>query len=138
MSGKSGHVETGGCLCGHIKFEYDAPYQAFMVCHCTDCQRATGTPLAPIIMVAKDSFRLLTGELKGWKNPLNVTRFFCPHCGSPYLSGVDRIPDVWFIKTGALDNQPTEAPSLRCWNNSTPGWFHMEDAEVMIGENPDM
>jgi len=34
---------TGGCLCGAVRFEVDRPPVSASYCHCTRCQRRTGT-----------------------------------------------------------------------------------------------
>ena len=34
---------TGGCNCGAVRFEVTEPFEASMYCHCTRCQRRTGT-----------------------------------------------------------------------------------------------
>ena len=33
---------TGGCACGAIRFKITAPLMGVGVCHCTDCQKASG------------------------------------------------------------------------------------------------
>jgi hypothetical protein len=33
----------GGCLCGAVRFELTAPLLSAGYCHCTRCQRRTGT-----------------------------------------------------------------------------------------------
>ena len=37
---------TGNCLCGDTKLNYSADPLFFLLCHCTDCQKATGSPIA--------------------------------------------------------------------------------------------
>ena len=34
---------TGDCHCGHITYEAEVDPVTVRVCHCTDCQRLTGT-----------------------------------------------------------------------------------------------
>jgi hypothetical protein len=34
---------TGGCHCGHITYEAEVDPATVRVCHCTDCQKLTGT-----------------------------------------------------------------------------------------------
>jgi hypothetical protein len=40
---------TGGCHCGHITYEAEVNPATVRVCHCTDCQRLTGTAFRPNI-----------------------------------------------------------------------------------------
>ena len=37
---------TGGCLCGGVRFEVVEPLVSASYCHCTRCQRRTGTAAA--------------------------------------------------------------------------------------------
>ena len=45
---------TGGCHCGHITYEAEVDPATVRVCHCTDCQKLTGT-----------AFRAKIGSLPG-------------------------------------------------------------------------
>jgi hypothetical protein len=53
---------TGGCLCGAIRFELTSPPYTAGYCHCTRCQRRTGTAASPQARVEGNAFRLLLGE----------------------------------------------------------------------------
>ena len=33
----------GGCHCGHVKYEAEIDPDKVVICHCTDCQRLTGS-----------------------------------------------------------------------------------------------
>ena len=53
---------TGGCLCGGVRFEIDEPLVSAGYCHCTRCQRRTGTAAAASARIAPGSLRLLSGQ----------------------------------------------------------------------------
>ena len=36
---------TGGCLCGAVRYEIDQTLSDVIACHCTDCQKASGSGL---------------------------------------------------------------------------------------------
>ncbi len=36
-------VHKGSCLCGLVKYELTGAFQQFFLCHCTRCQKDTGT-----------------------------------------------------------------------------------------------
>ena len=50
----------GTCLCGGVEYEVQDP-EALGYCHCTRCQRWTGSSLAGVV-VAKENFRFTKGE----------------------------------------------------------------------------
>jgi hypothetical protein len=54
--------QTGGCLCGKIRFEITEEPQLVYTCHCVDCQRFTSSAFSMAIIVPDGAFRLMRGE----------------------------------------------------------------------------
>ena len=52
----------GGCLCGAVRYEITAPFITARYCHCTRCQRRTGTASSANGLVPSSGFRLLSGR----------------------------------------------------------------------------
>ena len=52
---------TGGCLCGGVRFEVTQPLVSAGYCHCTRCQRRTGTAAAISGRILPGSLRIVTG-----------------------------------------------------------------------------
>ena len=71
----------GTCLCGRVEYEVKDP-EALGYCHCTRCQRWTGSSLAGVV-VAKENFRFTKGEelVKRYESEF-APRNFCSNCGS--------------------------------------------------------
>lgn len=59
------HV-TGGCHCGAIRYQGEIDPERVSICHCTDCQRLTGSAYRVTALARPGSFRLLSGEPKGY------------------------------------------------------------------------
>ena len=53
---------TGSCLCGSVKFEVTPPFAAFRYCHCSRCQKATGSAHASNAFIPVTQFKWLAGE----------------------------------------------------------------------------
>jgi len=51
---------SGACLCGGVAYEVKDP-EAMGYCHCTRCQRWTGSSLAGVV-VAKENFTITDGD----------------------------------------------------------------------------
>ena len=68
MSEQAGYCVQGGCLCGAVRFELIAPPRSSAYCHCTRCQRRTGTGSSVSAFIDPESLRWLQGEslIKGW------------------------------------------------------------------------
>ncbi len=102
---------NGGCLCGGVRFEISEPPSLALYCHCTRCQRRTGTSQSAQIRIEGGSFRLLSGEelMRYWRHPDGgQERGWCGNCGSHLVS---RDPEARFdgkmsVRMSALDGDP--------------------------------
>ena len=106
---------TGGCLCGAVRFELTQPPVSASYCHCTRCQRRTGTAASASARVAPGSFRLLQGEeaLGAWRPPDGFAKVFCRRCGAALWSEDPVDPDLKGIRLGAFDGDPGVRPTAR-------------------------
>ena len=52
---------TGGCLCGAVRFEVTEPPHYASYCHCTRCQRRTGTAASAQARIVPGSLRIVQG-----------------------------------------------------------------------------
>jgi len=51
--------KTGSCLCGDISFSFsESSVISASHCHCTDCQKSTGSGKATIIMVPEEALEI--------------------------------------------------------------------------------
>ena len=131
----------GGCLCGAVRYSF--PKQAVTSaghCHCTDCQKATGSGKATIVFVAADELEL-EGELRFYTvtgtDGSHVSRGFCPACGSPIISQVAEQPEVRFIKAGSLDDPRWVVPELSFWSDSAHDWSPVDADLPSFPGNPE-
>ncbi len=104
----SDESESGGCLCGAVKFGFEKPNLiSAHHCHCIDCQKSTGSGKATILMLPSKAIKM-EGELKFHTTTTasgrNMNRGFCRECGSPVLSFIEEMPEVKFVKAGSLDD----------------------------------
>ena len=103
---------TGGCLCGAVRFELSEPPQLAGYCHCTRCQRRTGTAASPQARIDGRTFRLLAGEgsLRFWTHPAGgFGKGFCAECGAHICSRSPEDPAQMSIRFSAFD-RPPEVP----------------------------
>ena len=75
---------TGGCLCGKVRYDIAAPPLMTAVCHCTNCQKQSGSAYSVLIGVPGAAVST-TGTLKTYEDSGDsggkVMRQFCPECG---------------------------------------------------------
>jgi hypothetical protein len=118
---------TGGCNCGGVRFELTEPLVSASWCHCTRCQRRTGSSASPQAVAAPGSLRILKGEelLRAWEPPDGAAKVFCSACGSSMWS---RRPEGTFaIRLGVFDSDPGIRPSSRQFVAYAAPWEEIPD-----------
>src|SRR6266513_6478917 len=104
---------TGACLCGGVQFEVTEPLVSASYCHCTRCQRRTGTAASAQARVAPGSLRVTSGEalIRGYDpGDGGFLKLFCSHCGSGLWSQSPEDPEVKSVRLGAFDSYPGIRP----------------------------
>ena len=117
----------GRCLCGTIAYSCDAEPVATAICHCTECQRQTGTSFSILVAVPRKALQLDwdslgSVETMGTDTGLPTTRTFCRDCGSPLASYGEALPQLAFIKAGTLDDRSWLEPEVHIWCDSAQPW----------------
>ena len=117
---------SGSCLCGRITYSVADNFETFHLCHCAQCQKATGSAHASNLFAKQNNFAWLTGEelLKRFDVPGRaISQAFCTECGSglPYLtlsgSGLMVIP------AGTLDQIPSTIPERHIFWHERADWY---------------
>lgn len=96
---------AGACLCGGIEYEVTDP-EGMGVCHCTRCQRWTGSSLTGVL-VSPSNFNVTKGSelVKHFESEF-APRQFCSNCGSALY---DDLGEKYYVAAGLmreLDLQP--------------------------------
>jgi hypothetical protein len=120
---------TGGCNCGGVRFEVDAPLEGAGYCHCTRCQRRTGTAASAQGYPAPGSFRLVQGEelVRAWAPESGWAKLFCSECGSSLFSRHPDDPDRMSVRLGAFDGDPGVRPQSRQFVTYAAPWEPIPD-----------
>ena len=117
----------GHCMCGSITYSCDADPVATAVCHCTECQRQTGTAFSIVVGLPADALDVKGDTLAMFKTPGDAhegetERNFCSACGSPIFSMSPAIPGVAWLKAGTLDDTSWLEPQMEVWGRSAQPW----------------
>ncbi len=114
----------GGCLCGTVRYEVSAPALSAGYCHCTHCQRRTGTGSSANCRFPRAGFRLLSGreQLRAYRPPTGIPKLFCGECGSALFSGDPFGDEEVKIRLGTLDADPGIRPQYRQFVASAVTW----------------
>jgi hypothetical protein len=104
---------AGGCHCGRVRFEIEAP-ASFEVgdCNCSMCARTGYQHL----FVKKENFRLLAGQeaLENYQFNTKVAQhLFCRHCGIKSFYVPRSHPDGYSVNVRCLDAVTFEVTGVR-------------------------
>ena len=115
----------GGCLCGKVRYSGEAEPIFMGVCHCTTCQKGTGTAFNAVVAVPKPAVSLsgAVSTYEGRGDTGNATnRRFCPSCGSPVQIEAAAMADVVMIPVGTLDDPSAVSPAMQIYCDSARPW----------------
>lgn len=120
---------TGGCLCGGVRFEVSEPLVSAAYCHCTRCQRRSGTAASASARIAPRSLRIVAGEelIRSFDPPDGFSKVFCSGCGGHLWSQSPDDPEVKSIRLGAFDGDPGIRPSYRAFVAYAAPWEPIPD-----------
>lgn len=121
---------TGSCQCGHVRYEAEINSSAAGICHCTDCQRLTGSAYRVTVAAAPDSLRLTRGEPKRYRKIGDSGRpsdqYFCGTCGSPLWR--ESADGEIGLRLGCVDQRAMLAPTHQSFRKSAlPFVFDIRD-----------
>ena len=119
----------GSCLCGQVRYQIEGTPMHMYYCHCTTCQKATGTAFAINILVPTAAFTIVDGQdrLGAFESSPNKHRYFCTGCGSPIYSHGDGTSFV-SVRCGTLDGDPETRPTIHYYAASKAPWDEIGDA----------
>lgn len=130
---------SGGCRCGKVRYECGAAPMFVGHCHCRDCQYASSGAYSTILGVPTDSLTL-SGELAGHTVDTDsgnqVTRRFCPSCGSPILSELSANAAMRVLKAATLDDPSWLKPAFHIWTASSQPWAETSPQQPRFDKSP--
>jgi hypothetical protein len=121
---------TGGCLCGGVRYEVSEPLVSASYCHCTRCQRRTGSAAEADARIAPGSLRILAGEELVRSYDPGGGGFvdeFCSNCGGALWGRSPNDPEVVAVRLGTFDGDPGIRPQLRQFVAYAAAWEPIPD-----------
>jgi hypothetical protein len=129
---------TGGCACGQLRYAAEGDPLVIHCCHCTFCQRETGSAFATNFLIEANRVTfsgehetVLTASASG--NGQRILR--CPKChvavSSHYPGGGD---DFHFLRIGTMDERADLAPDIHIYTSTKQPWVVIPDGVPAFAE----
>lgn len=116
----------GSCHCGQIRYEATVDPARTTICHCSDCQKLTGSAYRVSIPAEDGTFRLLAGQpsvyVKVGDSGSRRAQAFCPNCGSPLYTYDADHPRSYGLRVGTIDERAALVPRKQKWCRSAQAW----------------
>lgn len=103
---------SGGCQCGHVRYEITGPLHDPHICHCRMCQKAFGNFFAALVGCEKTDLRWTAAEPAYFRSSQIVKRGFCPQCGTPLTFAYDNAAHM-NVSIGSLDKPDLVLPRVQ-------------------------
>ena len=120
---------TGGCLCGAVRYEIDAPAVSTGYCHCRICQKFTGSAMSAWTAFPVSAVRFVDAEPRYFASTPIAERGFCPTCGASLTYKLVRPRETAFLVvfTSSLDQPQDHAPTIHSGIESQLPWLDILD-----------
>jgi hypothetical protein len=135
----TGEAFEGGCTCRAVRYRMTSRPLFVHCCHCTWCQRETGTAFALNAMIEADRVELLAGQPEAVHTPSNSGKgqkiWRCPTCRIAVWSNYAGAGDaVRFVRVGTLDEPDRLPPDIHIFTASKQPWIVIPPGMPAVAE----
>jgi hypothetical protein len=117
---------SGRCLCEAVHFRVTQEPLTVYACHCTDCQKRSGSAFGLSMWVKRPAIEVTKGEVTVHKSTGadGKMRFgmICGQCGTRMWSEPPKWPDYAVMRPGTLDDTSWLKPVAHIWTQSAQPW----------------
>ncbi len=126
------------CMCGAVAFEITAPVPNLYQCHCTLCQKQSGTASNAATFVKPEQFRWLRGEdnIRSYKLDTGFRSDFCATCGCPVPNRLRELAFYW-VPAGILQGLKDRKVVLHLHCGSKADWDSITGDAQCFSSMPD-
>lgn len=131
---------TGGCACGAVRYTVKPGFRMKpYACHCTDCQRRSGSAFAVQMIVMRADLEAEGETLSSeYAQPSGATARMhaCPRCLCRIYGINTTIPEIANLRAGTLDNSRELVPAVHFWVKSKQSWVVIPDDVPALETQP--
>lgn len=130
-------MAKGSCLCGKITYEAASVGQAITKCHCTYCQKVSGSACGDYTTAPIAGFQWTSGEalLSRFESSPGNFRVFCSVCGTQMPQRHEPL-GIYFVQAGTLDSDEPLVESAHMFMRSKRSWHQQRPGLTEFQEYP--
>jgi hypothetical protein len=130
-------MREGCCACGIVRYRLTREPMFVHCCHCTSCQRETGSAFVINALVESDQVETLKGSPQAVMTPSESGRgqqiWRCPECKVALWSNYGGDKDVLrFVRVGTLDRPGEVPPDIHIYTRSKLPWVRLPDGAMVV------
>ncbi len=131
---------TGSCQCRAVRYRCTAAPSSIYACHCTECQRQSGSAFGMSILMPREAFSFTQGAPRTWTRSSDSGRMidcmFCPDCGTRIVHLPQHSPGLAIIRAGTLDDTRSVKLAGHIWTASRQPWFEVPAGSIAYERQP--
>jgi len=139
MTDDAAFSADGRCTCGAVRYRLTSRPLFVHCCHCTWCQRETGSAFALNAMIEADRVVVLAGAPETVTIPSNSgkgqTIARCPTCRIALWSNYGGAGDVVrFVRVGTLEEPARVPPDIHIFTSTKQPWVVLPPGVPAVAE----
>lgn len=131
---------TASCHCDKLVLRCTGEPAKVSLCHCTDCQRRTGSLFSVAAFFPRERVELPAGTAKTFTRSsasgFDVAFHFCLDCGTSLWWEPDRLPHLIGVAVGAFADRDFPMPEQAVWREDRHHWLELPEAITAHERNP--
>lgn len=120
---------SGGCNCSKLRYTLKAEPMVVHCCHCTQCQRMTGSGFVINGGIETSNVEIKTGSLKAFNLPSETGRklivYRCAECGTDIHTDYGGRETMIFVRMTTLDDPTRFGPDVHIFTRSKLPWISL-------------
>ena len=126
---------SGSCTCGKTHYSITGAPLTLYLCHCTKCQRRTGSAFGMTMHVPASNYRVTRGEVSSISSG-ETKAYFCSVCRSWVYTEIEKTKIV-YIPAGTLHDTSELTPQANVWTRSAQPWVFIDPAMKNYEKQPE-
>jgi len=129
----------GGCTCGMVRYRLRQAPMFVHCCHCTWCQRETGSACAVNALIEADQVDVIAGQPEKIDTPSSSGKgqaiYRCPACRVALWSCYGGVGELMrFIRVGTLDEPNRCPPDIHIFTSTKQHWVNLDGGAPAVEE----